>query len=232
MVRGIALALALLSLAACGGAAQPSPTVAPTDPPATAAPTATAAATPAAATPAAGALTFTVSTGSKAIVRVNEQLADRNLPSDAVLTTDKVTGEFTLLADGTFAAGSRIVADLTALSSDVGLRDDFVKRNTLDTRRFPQATFVPTRTEGLTLPLAASGDLTFKLTGQMTIRDVTKEITFDVVAKRSGADLMASAKVAPAFQFGTFGMSQPRVFSVISIKDEIRLEMELVARQR
>jgi polyisoprenoid-binding protein YceI len=220
-------ALATLALAACGGAAQPPATAAPTDTAATASPTATAAAT---ATTVSGGITFTVATGSKAIVRVNEQLADRNLPNDAVLTTDKVTGEFTVLPDGTFAAGSKIVADLTALSSDVDIRDDFIKQNTLQTRRFPEATFLPVRAERLELPLLTSG-ATFKLVGQMTIRGVTKEMTFDVVAKQSGADLAATAKVTPAFQFGTFGMSQPRVFSVISIKDEIRLEVELVAKQ-
>jgi polyisoprenoid-binding protein YceI len=221
-----ALALATLALAACGGADQPAATVAPTEAVDTASPTATVAAT----ATVSGGITFTVATGSKAIIRVNEQLADRNLPNDAVLTTEKVTGEFTVLPDGTFTAGSKIVADLTALSSDVDIRDDFIKQNTLQTRRFPEATFVPTRAERLELPLLTSG-ATFKLVGQMTIRGVTKEMTFDVVAKQSGSDLAATAKVTPAFQFGTFGMSQPRVFSVISIRDEIRLEVELVAKQ-
>ena len=31
---------------------------------------------------------------------------------------------------------------------------------------------------------------------------------------------------------GTFGMTQPRVFSVLSIKDEIRLEVVLVTKQK
>ncbi len=122
--------------------------------------------------------------------------------------------------------------DLTALASDARLRDNFVKQNTLETRQFPSATFVPLRTEGLTLPLPASGDLSFKLTGQMTVHGVTKEVSFDVKAKRSGAELTATATVTPAMQFGTFGMTQPRVFTVLSIKDEIRLEVQLVATQK
>jgi polyisoprenoid-binding protein YceI len=185
----------------------------------------------AAATPA-GALTFTVAGGSKAVVRVNEQLADRTLPNDAVLTSEKVTGEFTLLPNGTFAPTSKITVDLTALASDSGQRDRFIKSNTLETQRFPEAVFVPTKVEGLTLPLAASGDLAFRIVGQMTIKGVTKDLTFDVKATRSGADLTATSNVTPAFQFGTFGMTQPRVFSVLSIKDEIRLEVQLVAREK
>lgn len=220
----------LFALAACGGAAQPAPsaTAQPAQA-ATATPTPSPAAT--AAPAAAGALTFTVQAGSKAVVRVNEQLADRTLPNDAVLTSEKVTGAFTLNPDGTFAASSKIAVDLNALASDNSRRDGFIKDNTLQTRRFPEAVFVPVRATGLTLPLAASGEMTFKLTGQMTIRGVTKELTFDVKAARSGGDLTATATVAPAFQFATFGMDQPRVFSVISIKDEIRLEVQLLAKQ-
>lgn len=220
----------LFALAACGGAAQPAPsaTAQPAQA-ATATPTPSPAAT--AAPAAAGALTFTVQAGSKAVVRVNEQLADRTLPNDAVLTSEKVTGAFTLNPDGTFASSSKIAVDLSALSSDSRQRDNFIKDNTLQTRRFPEAVFVPVRATGLVLPLAASGDMTFKLTGQMTIRGVTKELTFDVKAARSGGDLTATATVAPAFQFSTFGMDQPRVFSVLSIKDEIRLEVVLTAKQ-
>ncbi|MBM4434844.1 MAG: YceI family protein, partial [Chloroflexi bacterium] len=180
---------------------------------------------------AAGALAFTIQAGSKAVVRVNEQLADRTLPNDAVLTSEKVTGQFTLDPDGTFASSSKVAVDLTALSSDSAQRDRFIKDNTLQTRLFPEAVFVPVRATGLALPLAASGEVTFKLTGQMTIRGVTKELTFDVKAARSGADLTATATVAPAFQFSTFGMDQPRVLSVLSIKDEIRLEVQLTAKQ-
>jgi polyisoprenoid-binding protein YceI len=66
----------------------------------------------------------------------------------------------------------------------------------------------------------------------MTVHGVTKTTSFDVKATRTGTDLTGTATVAPAIQFATFGMTQPRVFSVISIKDEIRLEVQFVARQK
>jgi polyisoprenoid-binding protein YceI len=220
------------TVAACGGAGVPAALATP-EPTRSASPSPSPSAAPTVApSPATGSLTFTVASGSKAIVRVTEQLADRQDISDAVLTSEKVTGEFTLQPDGTFAPSSKITVDLTALSSDSRQRDDFIKQDTLRTRQFPTAVFVPTKTEGLTLPLAASGDLSFKLTGKMTIRDVTKDLIFDVKAKRDGSSLTATATVTPAFQFGTFGMTQPRVFSVLSIKDEIRLEVQLVATQK
>ena len=219
----VPLAAVGLLLAACGGAAAPSATSAPTPTP----PVAAATPTP---TTAATTGTWTVTSASTATVRVREQLVGVNLPSDAVLVAKGATGSFVLNADGTFIPASRISFDLTTLESDNRNRDDFVKRDTLQTRQFPKAEFVPTRTTGLALPMPASGDFTFKLTGQMTIKGQTKEVTFDVQARRAGNELTATATAAPAWKFADFGMTVPSVpFRVVSIVDEIRVVVDLVA---
>jgi len=220
------LAAVSLLLAACGGAAAPS---AATQPTATAT-VATVTATPSAPATAATAGTWTVSNASKTTVSVREQLVGVNLPSDAVLVAKGATGTFVLNGDGTFSAASKISFDLTTLESDNRNRDDFIKGDTLQVRQFPKAEFVPTKTTGLALPMPTSGDFTFKLTGQMTIRAKTKEVTFDVQAKRTGNELIATATAAPAWKFGDFGMTAPSVpFRVVSIVDEIRVVVDLVA---
>jgi polyisoprenoid-binding protein YceI len=231
VIRPVTLLVAV-ALAACGEGGPPAAIKSPTQAPApspTPLPAATPTTAPTTGRIVTGGATFTITAGSKAIVRVNEQLADRTFPNDAVLTSDRVSGEFTVLPDGGFSSTSKIVVELDALESDNDLRDGTVKRQVLDTRRFPQAVFVPTKTVGLTVPLPATGEQTFKLIGQMTIRGITNELTFEVKATY-GSELKATASVTPAFQFGMFGMTQPRVFSVISIKDEIRLEVQLVAK--
>ena len=226
----VPLAAASLLLAACGGAA-----VAPSATPAPPAAVATATATPTAAASATSVTTvttgaWTISDTSKATVRVREQLVGVNLPSDAVLVATGATGTFVLKDDGTFSSDSKVTFDLTTLASDQRDRDNFVKMDTLQIRQFPKAEFVPTKTTGLTLPMPASGEFTFKLTGQMTIHGKTKEVTFDVVAKRSGNDLTATATAAPTWKFGDFGMSTPSVpFRVVSVVDEIRVVVDLVA---
>jgi polyisoprenoid-binding protein YceI len=174
--------------------------------------------------------TWTIGTGSKAVVSVREQLVGVSLPNDAVLTATGGAGAFTLKADGTFSPESKISFDLTTLSSDSRDRDNFIKNDTLQTRQFPKAELVPTKTSDLALPLPASGTFTFKLTGNLTIRGKTNEVTFDVVARRSGAQLTATATLAPAIKFGDFGMSPPTSsFRVVSIVDEIRLVVEIAA---
>ena len=228
----VLLAAASLLLAACGGAAvAPSATPAPTAVATATAPAPTAtAATSATGVTTVATGTWTISDTSKATVRVREQLVGVNLPSDAVLVATGATGTFVLKDDGTFSPDSKITFDLTTLASDQRDRDNFVKMDTLQTRQFPKAEFVPTKTSGLTLPMPASGEFTFKLTGQITIHGKTKEVTFDVVAKRSGNDLTASATATPTWKFGDFGMSAPSVpFRVVSVVDEIRVVVDLVA---
>jgi polyisoprenoid-binding protein YceI len=170
-----------------------------------------------------------VSDKSKATIRVREQLVGVTLPSDAVLTATGAKGSFGLNSDGTFASGSKITFEISTLSSDERNRDDFVKRDTLRVSQFPTAEFAPTKTTGLTAPLPASGTFTFTLTGNMTIRGTTKEVTFDVTAKREGSDLTATATANPSWKFGDFGMTAPRSFSVLSIVDEIRATIDIVA---
>jgi polyisoprenoid-binding protein YceI len=217
--RSIAAALgAGMLVAACGGSATLE------TPTATTTTTATAAGT----TASAGA--WTVTDKSKATIRVREQLVGVSLPSDAVLTTTGAKGSFELNSDGTFESGSKITFDLTTLSSDERQRDNFIKQDTLQVRQFPTAAFVPTKTSGLVLPLSASGTFTFTLTGNATIKGKTKEVTFDVTAKRDGGDLTATATANPSWKFGDFGMTAPSVpLRVLSVTDEIRATIDIVA---
>jgi polyisoprenoid-binding protein YceI len=219
---GPAIALAGLAIVACGGAAGPSSAAATT-------PTATPAAVPS--TSAGGsANAWTVTNATKATVRVREQLVGVSLPSDAVLTATGASGTFVLNADGTFSSDSKISIDLTTLASDQRDRDNFIKRDTLNTRQFPKAEFVPTDVSGLALPLPASGTFTFTLAGNMTIRGKTKQVSFDVTAKRDGANLTATATANPSWKFADFGMTAPSVpFRVVSVTDEIKLSVDLVA---
>lgn len=229
--RIVPILFAALLLGACGGSASlatasSAPTTAATQ--AASTPTATAAGTTSSTNVATS--TWTIGSASKAVVSVREQLVGVSLPSDAVLTATGGAGTFGLKTDGTFSSASKITFDVTTLTSDNRDRDNFVKQDTLQTRQFPKAELVPTKTSGLTLPLASTGTFTFTLTGNLTIHGKTKEVTFNVVAKRNGGELTATATLVPTVKFGDFGMSPPTSsFRVLSIVDEIRLVVELTA---
>jgi len=228
------LGLSGLSALACGGAAlEATSPAAPGSSATSTAPATAPVARPAATlapTSSAGGGLWAVTDKSRATVRVREQLVGVSFPSDAVLVATGATGSFQLNDDGTFSPDSRISFDIATLRSDESARDNFIKQDTLNVRRFSRAELVPTKASGLTLPLATSGVFTFTLAGKMTVHGTEHEVTFDVQAKRDGAELNAIATANPPLRFGDFGMSVPAVpFRVVSVVDEIRLVVEIVA---
>jgi polyisoprenoid-binding protein YceI len=73
--------------------------------------------------------------------------------------------------------------------------------------------------------LPQSGDVAFKLIGNLTLRDVTKQITWDVTGKVQGNELTGQATTS--FTFEDFNLTQPRVPVVLSVQDNIKLEVNI-----
>ncbi len=68
---------------------------------------------------------------------------------------------------------------------------------------------------------------TFELLGDMTMHGVTSPVTFDVTAEFAGDRISADANTV--ITFDQFGMSKPRLFLIVSVADEISLELEVQA---
>ena len=115
--------------------------------------------------------------GSEARYRVREQLVGVNFPNDAVGTTRTLSGGVVLEPGGKVVSG-RFVVGLAALQSDEARRDNFIRRNTLQTDRFPEAVFVPKEVRGLSLPLRPGSRARVEIVGDLTIRDVARSQTW------------------------------------------------------
>jgi polyisoprenoid-binding protein YceI len=168
-----------------------------------------------------------LTSGTIARYRVREQLAGISFPSDAVGTTDAVAGTIVVNPDGTLdAARSKITVDLGTLKSDQDMRDGYVRRNTLETEAYPTLTFVPTRAVGLPSPLPAGmqAQAGFQLVGDMTLRGVTKEVTWNVVAT-FGSDRV-QGRASTTFPFSLFEMKKPSLARLLSVDEDITLEIE------
>lgn len=173
-------------------------------------------------------LTFTlVPEQSEARYRVREQLVGLSLPSDAVGTTRQVSGQIVVDASGAIVREqSQIVVDLSTLQSDQSRRDRFIKGNTLETDRYPTAIFVPAEAPGFPAAIPTAGEVEFRLVGDLTVRDVTRSVTWEAEANFSEHEVRGSASTA--ITFAEFNMVQPRVGPVLSIEDPIRLEIDFV----
>lgn len=171
--------------------------------------------------------------GTKARYIVGEQLVGVSFGNDAVGTTESVTGTIALGVDGSInSSQSKISVDLRSLQSDQQRRDAYLQRNTLQTEQFPTLEFVPKRGVGLPSPLPAPERpqaIGFQLVGDMTLRGVTKEVTWNVVATVT-ADAIAG-RATTSFPFATFNLPKPSIPLLLSLEDKIDLEIEFRAKR-
>ena len=182
--------------------------------------------------PSSGALTLVIdSSASTASYHAQEQLVGRNLPSEAVGTTPGVSGSIVLGTDGSIQSDqSQISVDLSQLTSDESRRDNFIKGNTLQTNRYPTATFVPHSAEGLPIPLPTSGQAAFQLSGDLTVHGVTRPVTWQVSAQFGDASLSGDATTN--VNISDFGMTPPKAGPVLSIQDGLTLELTFAAERQ
>ena len=232
LIAGLILTLLL---SACGGSEDEETSAPPPPPPPAAQPTSapTPTATVAPEEPADseaedGGTVITVAEGSEALYRINEQLARRDLPNDAVGTTRDIEGQIAFSADGTVdAERSKITVGVRSLQSDSGRRDSYIQRNSLESNQYPEVTLAVTELRGLSWPLPTSGEATFEMVGDLTIRDQTHPATWETTATFTEDGVEGLAKTVVTFE--QYGMTKPRVAIVLSVVDEIRLEISFVA---
>jgi polyisoprenoid-binding protein YceI len=198
----------------------------PTDPPATTAaqPPATAAAAPAAG----AAVVYRIDPAqSEAHYEVSETFFQGNRLNLAIGRTKGIAGE--VLVDFANPANSQIgtiVIDVSQLTSDEGRRDNFIRYNFLQSAQYPQATFKPTKIEGLPATVKAGDQITFKVTGDLTVKQTTKPVTFDVTLTASQDKLTGTATTQIALS--DFGVG-PIQIAMLQTEDKAKLVFDFVA---
>jgi polyisoprenoid-binding protein YceI len=158
--------------------------------------------------------------------RVQEELAGVG-GTEAVGRTPDVTGTITLA--GTTLTAADLTADLTTLRSDESMRDGQLGRQGIQTDQFPTATFVLTQPVELgTIP---EENVAFAVTavGDLTLHGVTQNVTIPLNAIRSGDIVGVSGSLT--FSWGDFGMEQPTSMRVVSLADDVTMELQVFFRQ-
>ena len=106
---------------------------------------------------------------------------------EGVGRTSDVTGN--LVIDGTTVTEATFEVDVRTLKSDESQRDGHVHNRILETAKVPTATFALTQPIELDAVPAVGEVVTKRATGDLTIRDTTKPVTFDLQAKHTGATI-------------------------------------------
>lgn len=217
----IAVFMVGVLVTACSGnddsqpAAAPTPTVAPT---ATAEPTATPA-------PGENGATVAIDEATVARYRVGENLRIQG-QIVAVGETSDVSGAIVFDGDGAVVTdASALTVNMTGFVSDEDRRDNWVRRRFQ--AQFPTAEMTVTSVSGMPWPLPETGGATFTLTGDMTIEGATSEVTWNVNALFGPGSVTGQAQTV--ITFDQFEMDKPSLPFIISVEDEITLEIDIDA---
>lgn len=147
----------------------------------------------------------------------------------AVGRTSQVAGEITLdkSAPQKSSLGT-ITADISQFQSDSGRRDNAIRGRFLESSKYPTVTFNATSIEGLPDTYQEGQEITFKVNGDLTIRDVTKPVSFDVKAKLSGDTL--SGVAGTTILMSDFGFGPISIAGILNAEDQAKVTLTFVAR--
>jgi len=130
-----------------------------------------------------------VAAGSVAGFRVQETaLGFRN---DTVGRTSAVTGAVVLSGGRLTSAAVRV--DLTAVKVGGKRQPQFAK--SLDTARYPEATFTLTRPVTLSPAFASGATIRVTATGLLELNGVSRQVTFTVSGRRAGTTLQVAGSI-------------------------------------
>ncbi len=189
-------------------------------------------ATPAAQASAAGDLVvYKIVPGeSKAEYQVGETFFSQNNRFNlAVGVTPVVNGEITLdMANPQNAQVGVVTVDISRLQSDSGRRDGIIRDRWLESSTYPVATFTPTKIEGLPTAYNMGDEITFQITGDLTVRQATLPVTFEVKARLLNNELSGTAETTVSL--GDFGVGPIEIAGMLKTEDTARLVLNFVAR--
>lgn len=145
-------------------------------------------------------------------------------------STTAIEGSLALDARGrVHPSDSQHTVDLRTLRSGEARRDNYLRRNTLETDRYPHAVSVPTEVRGLPVPLPQTGTVSFDLVGYLTIRDATRRVIWEANVTINDGVLSVQARMV--FRFAGIGLRVFRLSVVLSVEATIRLETDLLLRR-
>ena len=154
---------------------------------------------------------------------------ENNRFNTAVGTTPQVSGEITVdTTNPKNSSISPIEIDISQFKSDSSRRDNMIHNRFLESSRYPIATFTPTNIDGLPDSYTPGQELTFKVTGDLQIKETTKPVTFDVTSKVDNSQLTGTASTN--ILMSDFGVGPIQLAGILGTEDQVKLDMNFTAQ--
>ena len=230
MKRIIGIAGAVLVVAVAGGAiwwfgqGNEAPTVGATAPPletTSTMPTGTTAPSD----PASVAVAYQLADETTATFTLTEEL--RGTPKTVTGVSGIVLGE--VVVDPAHPRSLRmgtVLVNARDFTTDSGNRNRAIRGPILAADTFEDIEFSPTSIDGL--PDGPADDLSFTVTGDLTIRDVTNPVTFEVTLSADDPTRIVGTAVATVDRTD-WGLNIPSAPGVANVAEEVRLTLDIVA---
>lgn len=150
---------------------------------------------------------------------------ENNRLNTAIGKTSKVAGQMILnYNDPTQSAFGTFLVDLSVLKSDSDNRDQMIRKQFLESAKFPLATFTVKRVENFPANPQEGKNLEFKIVGDMLVKQTTREVKWDVVAVLNGNKLVGKAKTFVLMK--DFNFDPPSILFQLAVKDGVTVALD------
>lgn len=154
----------------------------------------------------------------------------RGDPITVVGVTDQVAGQIAVDFSQPQASQLGVIQiNARTLATDNDFRNRAIKNAILLTDNYEFVTFSPTAITGLPDSAAVGESYTFQVVGDLTVTDVTREVTFEVTATATD-DTQLVGTASTSVLYTDFGLFIPDAPAVDTVDDAVRLEIDFVAQ--
>jgi polyisoprenoid-binding protein YceI len=150
-------------------------------------------------------------------------------PKTVVGSTNQVAGQIALdPTDLDTAQVGTILINARTIATDSEQRNRMIQNRILETSQHEYISFQPKQLVGLPDGAAAGQAVPIKIVGDLTIKGITHEVTFDATVTPTSADRLQGS-AATTIRYADWGISIPRVPMVAGVADQAQLQLDFVA---
>jgi polyisoprenoid-binding protein YceI len=147
----------------------------------------------------------------------------------AIGITTELNGEIIVDRDNPNNSSIGIISvDVSKFTSDNQRRDNAIRERFLQSAQFPIVEFTPQDIQGLPDNYEEGQQVTFQISGDVTIRDVTKPAIFDVTMVGNGDTI--SGEATTTILMSDYGFGPISIAGILNTEDEVKVKIVFVAR--
>lgn len=176
-------------------------------------------------------------TSSLAVFEINQANSEarftifevlRGAPTDVIGRTDQVAGQIALdFSNLNNSQLGEILVNARSLATDDERRNQAIRNRILNTDQYEYIRFQPTEIIGLSGKAIPGQPFNFQIAGDLTIRDITKPVVFEVVMTGESLESL-SGYAKTTILLSDFDLIVPDVPFVADVGSDVVIEIDLV----